>query len=114
MLRHDFSVLFTCAAKRLRDDPRIVVVVLHPHWRHRHRANSWLAGLRLRGDAGNTGLAVLIAARDEALLREGTGAVDGGVRGGRVVHGVAATLLLVVRHAAMGSKQAKGVSENRR
>lgn len=99
----------TCVAKRLSSHPR-VVVVLYPHWRHHHCANSWLARLRLRGDARHTGLAVLIATRDEAPLSEGTGAVIGGVRGGRAVHSVAATLLLVVRHAATGGEN--GVRES--
>lgn len=53
----------------------VVVVVLHPHWRHSSGAHWRLAGLRLRGDAGDTWLTVLVAVGDVAALSERTVAV---------------------------------------
>lgn len=86
----------TCVARGFTDDGGVVVVVLHPQWRHHDGTNSWLARLGLRGHACNTGLAVLIAASYEAAFQEGTVAVARGICGRRAVHRVTATLLLVI------------------
>lgn len=69
---------FTCVA-RCFTDSMVVDVVLHPHWRHHNSTNCWLAGLSLRGNAGDAGLTVLVAVGDVAPLREGTVAMAGGV-----------------------------------
>lgn len=87
---------FTCVAMCFTDSRIVVVVVLHPHWRHHNSTNCWLAGLGLRGNARNAGLAVLVAASDEASPCEGTVAMAGGVRGRRAVHRVTTTLLFIV------------------
>lgn len=60
-------------------DGMVVIVVLHPHWRHHNSTHCWLAGLGLRGDACYTWLAVLVAVCDVALLCEATVAVARGV-----------------------------------
>lgn len=95
----DHMSSFTCIATYFTDDCRVVVVVvvvLHPHWRHQNSTNSRLAVLGLGGNRRNTGLAVLIAACDEALFYEGTVAVARGIRGRRAVHRVTTTLLFII------------------
>lgn len=87
----------TCVARSFTDDSRVVVVVvLHPHRRHHDSTNCWFAGLGLWGNTRYTGLAVLIAASDEASACEWTVAVAGGIRGGRAIHRVTTTLLFII------------------
>lgn len=72
----------TCVARGFTGYRRVVVVVvLHPHRRHRNSAHSWLAGLGLGSNTGHTGLTVLIAASHIALFYEWTGVVARGIRG---------------------------------
>lgn len=90
---------FTCVAIQVTDSG-VDVVVVHSHGRHHNSANGRLAGVRLRGNARNAGLAVPVG--DEALLREGPVDVTGGVWGRRAVHRVTTALLFVVGHTARG------------
>lgn len=73
---------FTCVARGFTGYRRVVVVVVvNPHRRHHNSANSWLAGLGLRSNTGDTRLAVLIAASHIALFYEWTAVVARDVSG---------------------------------